>query len=858
MSTADGDKRDVFFFVPHTHWEGAVFKTREAYLDMGLPNIVRALRLLEKHPHYRFALDQVCYVKPFLERYPHEAEAFQRLVDEGRLAIVGGTDTMLDVNMPGGESFVRQVLYGKGYFREALGVDVTVGWQLDTFGHHAQMPQLLKLGGFRSFWFFRGVPGWDTPAEFDWEGLDGSRIPAYWLPRGYAITYGSPPELEDFRAFMVERYGQLDSFTRGPDCATAGRVGPAGADVCLPEEHVPESVAQFNADAGAPFELRLATPGEYEAFVTARRQRASSTGDTSDGDDWPVVRGELNPIFQGIYSSRIELKQLTREIEVSLTTAEKLGVALRHLDLAVDDEILWQAWEPTLFNQAHDLMSGVMTDPVYDDTLAGFDLSRRLADREVDERLRRYAGSVDTRGKGVPLVVYNPLGWTRTDVTEATVSLGGAPGIDLRDSAGSTVPFQAIEVLRDDSGMPVQVRLAFAARDVPALGHCVYRLAPSHQPLQDPQEEPAGDGPISLDGGPCRLALDPSGAITSLVLAEDGWEALKGPGNVVAREPDRGDLWELYRPLDGGSRIAMQEPHGLPAGDGVVLSTDGEGDPGTVCRGVVYSEYSVTRPYGASGEFGTRVRVYADLGRVDIRTRIRNEEEFVRYRALFPTAIQGDESVHEIPFGAISRPNGIEFPAQNWVEYGDGEHGLTLTNRGLPGHNAADDTLMLSLCRSSSIVAYGFGGGYEPGMSSASGLELGRELTFDYGLVPHLGDWRDTRAWRHGMEKNHPLLTRVASSSDGVLASRWGLLEIDHPHVAVSTLKSSRDDRAVLRVYDAGGQGAEAVAIRLGAPLVQACEADLMEDPIGPCDVSGQTIRFGLKPWEIKTFRLAL
>ena len=59
---------------------------------------------------------------------------------------------MPDVNMPGGELFVRQMLYGKGYFREKLGVDVTVGWQLDTFGHHPQMPQLMKLGGYKSFW----------------------------------------------------------------------------------------------------------------------------------------------------------------------------------------------------------------------------------------------------------------------------------------------------------------------------------------------------------------------------------------------------------------------------------------------------------------------------------------------------------------------------------------------------------------------------------------------------------------------------------------------------------------------------------------------------------------------------------
>ena len=70
-SPAAGTK-DTFWFIPHTHWEGAVFITREDYLQTGLSNIIRALKLLKAEPSYRFTLDQACYVKPFLERYPEE------------------------------------------------------------------------------------------------------------------------------------------------------------------------------------------------------------------------------------------------------------------------------------------------------------------------------------------------------------------------------------------------------------------------------------------------------------------------------------------------------------------------------------------------------------------------------------------------------------------------------------------------------------------------------------------------------------------------------------------------------------------------------------------------------------------
>src|SRR5580698_7624758 len=68
----------VLWVIPHTHWEGAVFKTREEYLDIGLPHILEALRLLKTQPSYRFVLDQVAYVRPFLERYPEEACAGPR------------------------------------------------------------------------------------------------------------------------------------------------------------------------------------------------------------------------------------------------------------------------------------------------------------------------------------------------------------------------------------------------------------------------------------------------------------------------------------------------------------------------------------------------------------------------------------------------------------------------------------------------------------------------------------------------------------------------------------------------------------------------------------------------------------
>ena len=509
------DPKGTFYFIPHTHWEGAVFKTREQYLEIGLPIILQALKLLRQYPGYRFTLDQACYIEPFLDRHPEEVAAFRQLVDEGRLAIVGGTDVMLDVNMPGGESFVRQVLYGKGSFRRRLGVDVTAGWQLDTFGHHAQMPQLLKLAGFRSFWFFRGVANWQVPAEFAWEGLDGTTIPAFWLAHGYGHLHGSPATLAEFSAFVRQRYEALVSVARGPD-----RVGLAGGDVSEAEPHLAELVEQFNAQPDQPFRLQLAVPADYEAAV-ARRPTPL-----------PVVRGELNPIFQGAYSSRIELKQRTRELETTLLTAEKLGAMLGSLGAETDDARLWRAWEPMLFNQAHDLMSGVMTDGVYEDTIRGYDFAKRVADRELELRLQALIERIDTRGDGIPVVVFNALGWPRTDVATVRIGCTEPKARDFRvvGPDGQPVPCQLENVRRHADGALLQADVVFVARDVPGLGHAVYHVVPT---AEVPAAPVATAGP--LENEHYRAVVDAAtGAISALTVKDGQWQASAGLGNVVA------------------------------------------------------------------------------------------------------------------------------------------------------------------------------------------------------------------------------------------------------------------------------------------------------------------------------------
>lgn len=839
----------VLWIIPHTHWEGAVFKTREEYLQIGLPHILQVLDLLSAYPGYRFVLDQMAYVRPFLERYPDQAVSFRQFVNERRLEIVGGTDVMDDVNIPAGESWIRQISFGKKYFRDALGIDVTVGWALDTFGHHAQMPQLLRLAGLQSYWFQRGVPSRHTPSEFLWEGIDGSQIPAFWLAEGYGWFYGAPHGAAAFARFAEQRYAALGAFSQWPD-----RVALEGVDVSPPEAAEPVLVQRFDREAQAGLHLRFAVPSEFAAVVARRGSRT-------------VVSGELNPVFQGVYSSRIELKQKMRAGETALFLAECLCALAGWLGEPVPHEDLERAWEPLLFNQAHDLMSGTMVDKVYRETLDGDDFSGRLAEELASRALTAIARSIQTRGPGIPVLVLNPLGWERSDYVEVPVGFGEEMRgeLTLVDAQGEAVPVQVLETVAGHGGGIVQARLGFVARKVPALGYEVYRVVErragsSAAPDVPPEESTGLDDTGVLENEQYRVKVDLwTGAIREVWLRSENWNALSGAGNVVACEHDGGDLWELYGTLNGNRRDAMTREQPVPQRGRDHFSDEAVGGNGRITQGPVFSEFQVSHPFGA-GAYSTRVRLYRGLQRIDLRTTIENHQALVRYRVLFPLSVGHGTRTDEIPFGALERPEKRELPAQNWMDYSDGEHGVCLLNRGLPGNNVADGSLLLSLMRSSRIAAYGYIGGYEPGVSSDTGLEMGARLPFDYALLPHTGGWRMAQPWRAGAELNRPLVARALAVQDGPLPSRWGALEISPTNVALSAFKpADQGDAIIVRIYEAAGQAAPEVSLRFHLPVASVRSTSLLEEQDGAeIPMQGDRIEVGLKPFEIRSFLVRL
>jgi alpha-mannosidase len=183
----------------------------------------------------------------------------------------------------------------------------------------------------------------------------------------------------------------------------------------------------------------------------------------------------------------------------------------------LDETALWRAWEPVLFNETHDLASGVMTDHVYDDTVRSYEFSNRLADGLIDSAWDALTSKIDTHGSGSPVVVFNTLGWGRSDIAE--VDLGftqpGLRGIGLSDERGKEVPFQIEQATYHEDGALKTARIAFVARDVPALGYRVFHVGGRDR--AEKSSQPAAETGDTVETQFYRLTFDlASVAIKSL------------------------------------------------------------------------------------------------------------------------------------------------------------------------------------------------------------------------------------------------------------------------------------------------------------------------------------------------------
>ncbi|MEN8255160.1 MAG: glycoside hydrolase family 38 C-terminal domain-containing protein [Verrucomicrobiota bacterium] len=364
-----------------------------------------AAELCEENESFVFNHNEAILYKWVQQYEPSLFKRIQKLVRQGRWHIMGGWYLQPDCNMPSGESFVRQILMGKSYFKKHFGVDVKTAINFDPFGHSRGLVQILAKSGYDSYLFGRPTTRFlDLPAdEFVWTGFDGSEVLATRFCGWYNSPYGKAAE-------KIEQW--LKDFGDKEHCLILWGVGNHGGG---PSKIDLRKVNKLIAGTDE-YDIRHSTP------KTFFRQLARNK------ENLPRYGNDLNPWAKGCYISQIRIKQKQRLLENEIYSCEKMcsAAAMQNL-MEYPTEKIDAALEDLMLGQFHDILPGSSIEAVEEAALRTIDHGL-----ETVSRLKALAffalstGQKKPKAGQIPVLVYNPHPYPVEQLVECEFNLEDA------------------------------------------------------------------------------------------------------------------------------------------------------------------------------------------------------------------------------------------------------------------------------------------------------------------------------------------------------------------------------------------------------------------------------------------------
>ncbi len=802
-----------------------------------------ALQLMYEYPQYTYTQSAAAYNEWMAEKYPDINQEIAKRIKEGRWELVGGMWVEPDLNMPDGESLVRQLLVGQRYFKQTYGVVTRIGWNPDSFGYTWQLPQIYKKSGID--YFVTQKMAWNDTNQlpfklFWWESPDGSKVLTY-FPHDYVNTTMNPVRLAaDLKAAREHSPGMTEML----DLYGVGDHGGGPTRAILDEgfhwaspNHVTPKYEFGTAQAFfSTIEKQIAPASptwNYESIAKGYQTPPAVAGKVSI----PTWKSELYfEYHRGVMTTQANLKANMRHSEEWVENAEKWS-SLAWLDgHKYPAAEITEDWKKVLFNQFHDLAAGSGIGVIYKDAQKDYDVVRWSTNEISAGALKTIDERIDTRGEGIPVVVYNPLGWERSGEVHVQVQMpaAGIANLAVVDPA-----------MKGQSGAPIRssvdektgvADLTVHVSSVPALGYKVIRIVPNKRGVAAGSTAADRGDSIELSNADLHVLVDKkTGCITSL--KQSGAESL-APGacgnelQTFKDTPKEYDAWNI----DPGT--LDQTPTSLNQNAKVELVNANTPRPGV--------RVSID---WRNSKFVQTISLKGDM--VDVENDFDWHERHTLLKAAFPLAASSGFATFEIPYGTIDRPTTrnnswekaqFEVPAERWADLGDGKHGMSLLNQTKFGYDAVGDLLRLTLLR----------GPTWPDPEADQGHHH-----FHYALYPHAGSWKDADTMRHGWEYNYPLEAVVSTAHAGSLPAQHSFASVSPGNVVLTAVKKAEDaDGLIFRAYEWAGKDSTA-EFHVPSGATGATVTNMMETPEGSAlQVTGDVVKVPIHPYEILTIRV--
>ena len=532
-------KKQKDFFISDSHldtqWDWDVYTTINQYLKNTLEqNFARYEDPASSE--FAFNFESAQHHQWFKEYYPDLFERLKKYVSERRWNPSGGAVDANDVNIPSGESLIRNFLYGNKFFQQEFGVEGGRDVMLpDCFGFSWALPTMAAHCGKK--YFHTQKLSWGSAYNYGslpnfarWQGVDGSELLA---------------------SLKMNGYGDGDNFRKDMSTATDHQ-----GDITynLNTYGIPATLKYVGTSGDRGGGLNKTTADWFTTSVNGTGNIGVTMGQATTMmdqlfhmgyDKLPVINHGL-PMKQhgvGCYTSRTMLKFWNRKGELLGDAAEKASVAAYWLGtLPYQEETFTKTWMRLIWHQFHDDLTGTSINNAYDYSVNDQVLTQLDFSRTLNAAVGGVARGLRTNAQeGRPLVVFNPLSIDRTDVVEATMTLGtGVRSVKVVDAEGYVVPSQILSQSNDKQ------KFIFLAT-VPPVGYATYYVSPSSE--AEPVNEELTVSTTGMENSRYAVTINDDGDVKSIVdKVNSNRELLRGPIRLAMLD-DESTFWPSWEIL---------------------------------------------------------------------------------------------------------------------------------------------------------------------------------------------------------------------------------------------------------------------------------------------------------------------
>jgi alpha-mannosidase len=864
FSSVSGQKKtikpvkDTIHVVGHAHMDMNWLWTYSETMQMSNDNLRQVVAFMNEYPDFTMLQSQAA-VYNFVEKVdPPLFDQIKKYVKEGRLELGGGMWTEGDMNLSSGEAITRTFLLGQRFFLSRFGKMANVGWLPDNFGHISQMPQILKLAGCDYFYFHRCKPYKGT---FWWTGPDSSTVLCY-----ANDTYNGEITLnlkDDLKKITPDKHRLLQVTGIGDHGG-----GPTKANI--------EMVHQLDKTPDYP-SVKFTTAGDF--FRKASKEM----------DGRPTHRGEMQFIFEGCYTNVADIKAGNRNCENTLFACEFFNtLCWLNGDKYPADE-LRDLWTMVTFNQFHDILPGSAINESNKENIARYSEVLRKTTELRNNAFRKMADEVKFQtGLGQPIVAYNLQPHSRKAVIEADVysheepataqlnswgnyygskyikpvdkGQGNVPSVLVHDASGKTYPAQVVWGKSTPPGFTSKIE--FIVDNFPAGGYKTYYVDLT-KPGEFNEAIPFTDNTFETDFFTIKFDMK-TGDIVSLFDKRTKKEFVREGGHLntlrISLEDRKGGMksWTI-------NKFVGQEDVTNVASVKLV-----ENGPVRACVESV-------KTWGKS-RFIERTYIYRSYPRIDYDMEVHwletgsDTTDSPMLRAVFPISMENSKFYSQVPFYVAERPvdgkingkeapswlqhadaygnkaesnDGLEVPAQKWVDVTDGKVGIALLNKTKYGHSYSHGDLRITLMRSAG----------DPDIYPNLG-----KFNISYSLFPHVSDWKNG-VWAEGEDFNVPVYAGEPPSlalvnAHSICPEEASFFSIDSPGIVLTGMKKAEDgNELIVRLAEIEGKET-IINLRLPVDVSSVRRLNLIELPLENASqptVNGKTIHLKIKPNEIVT-----